>query len=245
MTTQWAQGPQGSNSDDIDWNHELHRGLEKFAWISPVSSLHQVGQGDVLLSTSGNMRLVLGIKEQGSDGRLTFLTRLETGRLRLESAMRSKIDKARVSALIVRKEGNPLSYFSDLAENLTSYKSVLQNVEVLLMTGQLGDTLREEVYQRRTQSNRLLTIHCGVSPVSGIIRVVGAVDPASSHVPVGLQLSGAQLPGDEYIENALFYGAVEGVVRTSILAAAVIANTIQNAHNLIGLRMIAERKGKG
>lgn len=231
-------GPQSSTTKGVDWSNELARGLEKFAWISPVSSLQQARQGDVLLSSSGNMRLLLSVQEQAKDARLTFLTRLESGKLRLESAMRSKIDKDRVTALIVRKSGNPLGLFREIAEALAAYKSVLHNVEVLLMSGQLGDTLREQVYRNRVDAEELITVHCGVSAVSGMIRTIGDVAPGGSYVPVGLQISKAQLPADEYIENALFYSSVEPTLRTALLSAAVIANTLQNAHNLVGIHHI-------
>ena len=95
MATPRTQFPTGSDAS-FDWKGELKRGLEKFVWISPISSLQQANQGDVLLSSSGNMRLLLAVNEQNKDARLTFLTRLESGKLRLESAMRSKIDKNRV-----------------------------------------------------------------------------------------------------------------------------------------------------
>ena len=81
----------GHSGKDIDatlsWAEQQYRAaLQKFTRLSPVASLSMLQQGDVMISSSGNIRVVLTLEKRQNVPFAAFLSRLKTNRITIENA---------------------------------------------------------------------------------------------------------------------------------------------------------------
>ncbi len=233
MAANWLpDGGAQSSFDNAGGYDPASRGLMR---VNPSGSHLDISQGLVVVSQSGNARLVLSVDEQTSDARITFLTRLRNGALRLESAMRSKIDIERIECLVARREGNPLTRYSDIVANLAAHRSVLTNIETILLTGELGLQLKEELQRTRPEEG-YREVMLAVAPNSGVIKEVGRLIRSTNLQTVGLRFSVNAREGADYVSHALLYSETDRIVRTCVIGACVIANTLQNACAFLGMK---------
>lgn len=207
---------------------QLHVAERIFRVIAPVTSLDDLQQGDIMVSRSGNFRLVYGIEAKPDDDALIqFLTRTPTGVVRLESAFRKKIDTRRVNCIIMRQAGNPLAKFEDLAAGLSRDSISIRNINALLLTGPQGEKIKGKLTESDPGED-LIAFKIGVSS-EGEVKAVEDEAPDLTEVLIKINISGS--PAEEYVKSASFYPDTSELIRQKILGACVFANTIANAHN--------------
>ncbi len=222
------------------WAKEQYlRGLEKLNRLSPVTSLASIEQGDVMISASGNVRTVLKTDKRPNGSLVTFLSRLHSSKVTIESALQDKIDLSKLQALVRRKSGNPLEKFGEIAKNLESEHAVLQNIRILLQSGMLGGQLRSGISLLRRKGELFVDLDVWVAAETGEIQQIGGEYPRTPSRVVSLSINSIGTPSEEYIKSARFERGSEPLVKRNILAAAVIANTVENARNLMQMARIA------
>lgn len=234
----------GTPLERVDVRQEIERSQSKLLFESSLASLQDLGQGAVLVSRSGNTRLVVKSEaESGHDTSTLFLTRSRNAELGLEKAMLSKVDRTRLLGVVRRATGNPLIRISDLAANLATNPDIIHNTAVLLGCGAMGSRLREEMI--KNAAPLLVLVQVGLSYKSKRIKTIGA-DQAlpESLIPIGFEFNASGLPAEDYIENIVFYAELDENLKQRIIAACVLANTIANASNLAGLHLAAESESK-
>lgn len=222
------------NDATLKWAEQQYRAaLQKFARFSPVTSLAMLQEGDTMISGSGNIRVVLKLEKRGSVNFASFLSRLKTNRITVENAELQKIDAAKLEAVVRRKTGNPLEKFADVARNLESEKAVFHNVKALLQSGTLGEHVHSTLSALKKSGEIYCNLDLWISAATGEIEQVGGDEPQETCRIVNLSFNCLGTPGDEYIKSARFDRETDPAAKKSILAAAVLANTLENARNLI------------
>lgn len=206
--------------------------LDKFSRISPVTTLNGLMQGDVMVSLSGNARLLLKVDQKTSFTIVTFLSRLRSGKVALESTQLHKVDASKLEAIIRRKAGNPLERFSDVAENLEAERNILHNTRILLQSGNAGAQFRSAIQQLKKHEQAFVDVDLWVSIDTGEILQIGGGEPDAPTRLISLTVNCLASPSEDYIKSARFDRESEQVVKRSILGAAVIANTLENARNV-------------
>ena len=225
---------QQDNDATLKWAEQQYtRALHKLNRISPVTSLASLQQGDVMVSGSGNIRVVLKIEKRGAGPMLTFLSRLKSGRVTLESALLQKVDMNKLEALVRRRSGNPLEKFAEVARGLETERGVFHNVKVLLQSGVLGGQVRSALNLLKKAGEVYAEVDLWVSAVSGEIEQIGGDEPNAPCRAVAMSFNCLGLPSDEYIKSARFDRETDPAIKKNILAAAVLANTLENARNLM------------
>ncbi len=233
-----------NNSDgSLRWAEERFiRALGTFSLFSPVKSLENTTQGDILASASGNFRLVLNISRAQGGTKVAFLSLLRSGNLVLEAARLHEISAQKLAAVVKRQAGNPLERFSSIAKNLNNEKVIFQNVQVLLKCGIIGGEITRTINTLKGSGDNFAYIDFWVSKISGVIESVGPTPPSSiPATPISLMYNLLDDPADEYIKNARFDMGCNTELKNNVLAACVIANTIANARNLL---VLARKLGK-
>ena len=237
-------GSFNNNDGSLRWAEEQYiRALETFSLTSPVKTLDGTVQGDVLASASGNFRLVLNTTKSQGAIKVSFLSLLRGGNLVLEAARLHEISAPKLAAVVRRRAGNPLERFSDVAKNLANEKVTFQNVQVLLKCGIIGKDITRVINTVRGSGDNFAYIDFWVSKISGVIETVGSTPPASiPATPISLMYNILDTPADEYIKNARFDAGCNAELKSNILSACVIANTLANARNLLiaARRLLAE-----
>lgn len=214
----------------MSWAEEqLHVAERIFKVVSPVKTLNDLQQGDIMVSRSGNFRLVYGIDMQpDGDALIQFLTRTPQGIVRLESANRKKVDTRRVKCIIARQGGNPLGKFQALADGLSKDSITIRNIHALLLTGPQGEKIKGRLNDGNEGSD-LIAVSVWVTQEGEIKSVGGEEGLDLIEVPVKINISGA--PTEDYVKSASFYPSTPDLVKEKVLGACVFANTIANAHN--------------
>jgi len=207
--------------------------------ISPVTSLASLSQGDVMISNSGNARLVLKVEKRPVGTMITFISRLRTGKVALESTQQDKVDLQKLESLVQRKAGNPLEKYSEQANALESERNILHNVKVLLQSGMLGGQLRSALRSLKRNEQLFVDIDLWVSAENGEIVQIGGEEPGVLCRLVSITVNCMNMPSQDYIKSARFDRNSEEIVKRNILAAAVIANTLENARNLANVAQMA------
>ena len=236
-------GSFNNNDSSLRWAEDQYiHALETFTLTAPVRSLEGTVQGDVLASASGNFRLVLNTTKTQGSVKVSFLSLLRGGNLVLEAARLHEISAPKLAAVVRRRAGNPLERFSDVAKNMGNEKVIFQNVQVLLKCGMIGNDITRVINTVKGSGDSFAYIDFWVSKISGVIESVGSTPPnAIPATPISLMYNLLDTPADEYIKNARFDAGCNTELKSSILAACVIANTIANARNLL---VAARRLGK-
>lgn len=231
------------NESSTEWAEEQYgKGILILNHISPVTNLSNLEQGDVLASTSGNLRLVLDIQatSQTNGHVVSFLSLLRDGIISLESAALNKISTSKLSALIKRRNGNPLIKYSTVTRNLKIELAVLNNIQVLLKAGPLGAKLQSKIAALKyNNNNQFGYVDMWASSNTGTIESVDDEQPNQNSVKVSFQYNLLDLPKDDYIKSARYSVDNLPEMKDNILAACVIANTIANAKNLLNFAKLA------
>jgi hypothetical protein len=223
-----------------EWAEEQYtRALGKLVRIIPVGSLDALKQGDVMFSKSGNVRLVLDVERKISDTEVTFLSRLKTGNLRVESAMLHRIDRSKLDALVVRRDGNPLEKFAPIAKALQSEEIVFYNITVLLQMGALGGRLSAAFSQHKRDQYGFVTVGLQLSSHAGKIEEIGEPEKPEGRALVKLSFNCLRLPAEDYIRTATFVGKAEPGAKVNLIAACVCTNTLENARNFVHMAQMA------
>ncbi|MCB0335751.1 MAG: hypothetical protein KDD62_05575 [Bdellovibrionales bacterium] len=210
---------------------ELQRAHIKYARIAPVRSLKSLSQGDVVISKSGNIRLVTSIQGEIEDPVACFLTKSPDGALKLENALVSKIDIERIESVILKRSGNPLKLVSQYLGALEQDAILYRNTLTLLKSGKLGEELeRRLLLQRRNQDAAMLTLH--VREFDGLIVAIGARLPKEGERRVAMRFNFEGQSDLEYIQEANFYAQTPVSVKEQLLTACLLANCIENARLL-------------
>lgn len=214
----------------------LVNAFQTFAYISPVTSLKPLRQGDVMVSQSGNFRLVLNTKKTRQGIEALFLTHNQNrNELVIEDAILSGIDLSRLDSVVVRRAANPLGKFSSLAKGLMDEEDVFVNTEVLLRTGAIGSRFEARLIDSSCETDRGLEIPVYVQPHNGRIIAVQGMEVKGLALPCRLVVDRSLLPTSEFIVGMRFPEGVPDIVCRRVIAASVLANTIQNARNLANL----------
>jgi hypothetical protein len=234
------------------WAHgQLKQALSSFEVVCPVSNLDNLGVGDVLVSKSGNLRLVINMFPEGDRTVVHFLTRTQDENIRLEAATYGGqttqeselvVNVKRVHALIKRRAGSPLVRFAELATVLPKNKAAQANLRGLLMAGGVSSKLRT-LLQDSFRGNPVIAVSAFVDSSSGEILDVVEAETATApsgtiEVLLGFDTSGS--PVSDYISYASFLPETEEKVRQFILGSCVFSNTIANVHNIIETQRIAQ-----
>lgn len=238
-----SSDPASEREAERDYYQEqLTQALQTYAFVSPVKSLDPLRQGDVVVSCSGNFRLVLvADSEQRDDAQIRFLTLTPKRELKLETAVRSRIDLNRLYAVVVRRNVNPLGNFADVAAGLGPEHVIYQNIEILLQAGILGQELKKRLYSDRSKEDSIpITLY--VSTLNGKI---GSIDyqKAEPVSPIKLFLSRSFIPTQEYISRLALAADFNPKIKRDLIASTVFSNTIQNAINLVILIDKVEKLG--
>lgn len=213
---------------------ELAAADERITIHRPLKDLKLVAPGSVLVSKSGNVRLVFHVEHQVDRTFVRFLTRFSNGEVRLESAILEAIDPNRLDGLALFRNRNPLGKFKDIIATLPRQTATIHNTEVLLGWGYLGSEFKSHLASQRV-SEESINVDLYLSKRSGMIRGIGTASTGSC-VKVGLVVNHTRRASREYVSQALFYYGIPEHVRSGLLLASVLTNCIENVRNYYQLR---------
>ena len=215
-----------SINDFLDEQYDLAR--ERYEMLPASSYLTQLEVGDVLMSLSGNARLVLKFSEK--EGTILFLSKLSKKSIQVEHAERNKINSNKVAGIVRARYFSPLGNVRDVAENLSQETACLHNVEILLGQNPLGRVFESQVYKAQ-EDRDTIDVRISVDNESGKIADIGGVRSPEQETVVGVVVNSKNLPTFDYIEKVAFHSETSNLVKEQIILASIFSNTLQNAVN--------------
>ncbi len=207
----------------------------RYSLVSPGKYNENLNVGDVLLSKSGNARLILDINDNNSDEKVVFLTKLTNQKLQIEQALLEKVKASRLKAIVRDSKYDTIGACPKVTKNLSKHSTVLHNIEVMMGLNPLGISLSSSVVAKGSQAE-LADITMYVDQVTGKISNFNDSPYSDSEILVGLLINARNLPSFDYIKSAAFMNNTSDLVKKSIIFASIFANSVQNAINFHDLK---------
>lgn len=210
--------------------------------LRPIKNLASLKQGDVLVSRTTTLRLVLDV-ERSSEGRVLKLLKYTDERdVGIETTVAEHLDASRFRAALNRRLENPLGNMGEIPKNLEREIEIFENVKTLLGSGEIGHQFFDAIRVKREEDEKFTTLKLFVGGRNGDILGLEPRRVFSTSTEVDFLVNAADLPSDEFIKRVAFERDASPMVRRNVLFASMLANTLKNVRNLVEL---AGRAGMG
>jgi hypothetical protein len=227
-----------SRLNPTELKEEFSKAKEKLKFLT-LDLNKSLQAGAVLVSKSGNLRLILS-NQVNQNGRqsLFILNKTHRGTLIFERAEDRQIELNKIQAIVARKHGSPLQNYSAIIKYVEGYTDVMSNTALFLGLSELGKELKNEIEKDVNSKKYGTTIHVGLDTQSGRIEAIDEHSLLGLHMPLGIKFGKLASPANDYIEKLLFYSEIKAGMKSNLILASILANTIQNAQNFVGTDLI-------
>lgn len=215
------------NQGFLEQNHKFdHHSI--FKKIKNAKGLHF---GDVLVSKSGNFRLVIKTEENADQKIITFLSWMQGESLSFQKAIESKIDKFKILAIIRRTDCSPLVNFIEEMKNISFNKNVISNLHILLGLNTLGTQFNKA--RHLNISNKSFCTEIGISLCkNGQFKEI-LCDSKYHPKKIKLKIAKENSLEKEFISQVKVFPGINQSEKMSLILTVILSNLFQNAKQLV------------
>jgi hypothetical protein len=225
---------EANNSDHRDHSFQetnvypLDKLRRRFMCLNPDLDAKELLPGDVIVSSSGNARLLLSQNKSETSQNLHFISFINRKNCLYEESSENNIDRSKIRAIIRRRDVKPITNFEHLNKNMAKLPSLVYNTGVLLQCGELGLQIQELIERERPLSATVTLIFYTSLNTKKII-ALGTQFPNPNIGKNLIELYTRPIPENEYIKRIKMYPQQSQELKTELTAACVYATTIENA----------------
>ena len=219
-----SQNGSASTAQDAErlWARREAKKAVRIFKLRPIEDFRLLKQGDVLVSRTRTLRLVLDSARVGDGVQIMLLKYTPDREIGIETTLTGHLDPNRFRAVLSRRLENPLGNMGDIPGMLEREVEIFHNVKVLLGCGSSGKQLFDAVRVKYSNEERYVTLKLFVGGQTGDI--LGLEPKRSFSIPteVDFLINAADVPSDEFIKRVAFEKNAAPLVRRNILFAAML-----------------------
>ena len=201
---------------------------KKHAFYRRNLTLFKFHIGDVLVSKSGNYRLLINTFQSAGKTVFTFLSLYQGKHICIESTVKERIDSAKLQGVVRRIDCSPLINFLEELKDLSLEKgSIIYNLEVLLGSNNLGRIFNRILARSPKDIDGKSNIKMEIDNKGKFVKL----SRNDSFSAVELSVSRVSPEVSDYISRMKLPPGFEG--KKEMILNIILANLFKNSINLL------------
>lgn len=209
---------------------EQYQLVKNYSYYKRLKDAKGLRVGDIVVSKSGNFRLVLKAYLENRDRQISFLSWLKNGEIKIQSTKENLIAEDKIDGVIRRVDCNPLINFVEEVNKLSPNSLVLKNLSIILGSNKLGVQFSRAVQLNKRDENGCCIVSL-VLDKSGEIEKIISNSQASLN-KIEFKVSKENSNESEFIINFKAYSSTSQEQKNQLIWLSILANLFINAKRL-------------